>query len=344
MQLRAIHACELGLRFVRWWGNELALSFPSDIRRRFFRQRDPLLVRLHDNEVEVNRPEDSDGGWRSLTQQDAVLETTGNFATLLLSQQAVLRRAIELPYAAAETLQETTGFQIPRVTPFALEDIYHVARVLSRDRKKKIIKVEIAVIPRLALQRELAFIEGKGIQPSAILVEGDVSGFPFDFLPRMGRRSKQHGIKRWWPIITVAAVLMVASPFLAAYRIHVAAQASMAEAAESAKIARKASTTQSQLDAAIVSRSFLPDRLRGPHAIEVLDALSRLVPDSAWLFHIEVRPQEATISGFSSDLPALLQKLAADPFNEPELTSPVVQGRTDGQTRFDIRLRYRGGS
>jgi general secretion pathway protein L len=340
----ANRAWEFGLHFARWWGNELVLSIPPGLRRHLLRQHERFSVRVQDDGIRIRRLEDSGGSWRLLSEARSDPRFRIDSAALLLSPPEVLRRVVELPHAAADTLQETISFQIGRITPFALEDVYFVARVTSKDRKKKNIGVEVAVVPRGSLERALAQVEASGIQPSAILVDDDNSQPPLDILPGLGDRIKQRGSKKWRLGIAAAVLIVLAFPFVAAYRIHAAAQSSVAEARAAAKIARKASTVRGQLDAIIASRSFLPDRLNGPRAIETLDAFSRLIPDTAWLFRLEIRPEEATISGFSTDLPALLQQLATAPFAAPELTSPVVQGRTGGQTRFDIRVRYRGGS
>lgn len=339
----ANHASEAGLRFARWWMDELALSVPPNIRRRLLRQREQFWVRVQGDEANVEH-KDLDGSWRPLDGPKPDMDLKVGGAALQLPQAMVLRRVVELPYAAAATLQETTSFQIARVTPFKLEDIYHVARILERDRQKKTIRAEIAVIPRVVLDRVLTQVENYNIQPSAVLIEGDHSQPSLDFRSELGDRIGLRETERWRPALAIAAILLVTVPFATAYRIHVAARASIAATNEAAKVAHKSSAARNQLDALIASRSFLPDRLRGPRAIEVLDALSRLVPDTAWLVRLEIRPEEATISGFTSDLPSLLQQLGTAPFMEPELTSPVVQGRVSGQSRFDIRVRYRGSS
>jgi general secretion pathway protein L len=118
------------------------------------------------------------------------------------------------------------------------------------------------------------------------------------------------------------------------------AEASLAEAGSAAKVAHNASAAQAQLDTLIAAETFLPNRVRGPQPIEVLDALTRRIPDTTWVFRLEIRASEAMLSGFSSDLPALLQQLATPPLATPELASPVVQGLAGGQTRFDLRVQY----
>jgi general secretion pathway protein L len=339
----ANHASEACLRFSQWWLSELALSIPPSIRRRLFRQRERFWVRIQGDEATVEG-KDRDGSWSSLDLRKPDTDLKSTAVALQLPQAMVLRRAVDLPYAAAATLQETTSFQIARVTPFKLDDTYHVARILERDRQKKTIRAEIAVVPRAVLDRVLAQLENYNIQPSAVLIEGDHSRPPLDFRPELGDRIGLRETRRWRPTLAIAAVLLAAAPFATAYGIHVAARTSVAATTEAAKVARKSSAARSQLDALVASRSFLPDRLRGPPAIVVLDAFSRLVPDTSWLVRLELRPDDATISGFTSDLPALLQQVGTAPFMEPELTSPVVQGRGSGQSRFDIRVRYRGSS
>ena len=346
-QVLDIGGFEFGVRLcgvlsaaTRWWISELVRSVPSTIRQRLSPRQERRFVRVHDNEIEISDNSSRTGRWSLLHRQENSRQSQPESVGLLLPAATVLRRIVELPIAAKATLNETASFQIGRVTPFKPDEVYYVARLLSQDRAKKIIRTEIAVTPRETLKRMLASLASYGLQPTAIFVEGDISQPLLDYLPRIGGGNKPQAqsLAKW--AIIVGAFLLISAPFLAAYRVRLIAETSRNQAALAAKIAAKASSAQAKLDALISSESFLPDRLRSPHSLEILDALSRQVPDTAWVFRLEIRADEAIISGLSSDLPALLQQLARPPFSAPELASPVVQGLAGGATRFDLRVRY----
>jgi general secretion pathway protein L len=337
-------ACEFAAAFARWWINELWLSTPSSIRSKFGRQREEFLVRIQDNAVEArSRAGPNAVAWIALDEAKAP-HLKPQTAVLLLPAQAVLRRQLDLPLAAASSLHETTSFQIGRLTPFRADEVCHVARLLRRDRAKKTIRAEIAVVPRAVLERALEKMEAHGIQPSSILVDGDDSQQRLDFGPHYGPRPKKAARTSRTLVVATGLALVLASPLVAVYRIHVAAATSRLELTNAALIAKTASAAQSQLDALVTAESFLPERMRGPPAIEMLEVLSRLTPDSTWIFRLEIRAADANLSGFSTDVPALLQRLGTPPFTAPELTSPVVQGRTGGPSRFDLRVQYKAPS
>lgn len=334
-----VRVCGILSAATRWWINELIQSIPSSIRLKLSPRHERRYVRVHGEQVEIN-DSNRTGSWKLLPCPEDSRQSKPEPVALLLPPAMVLRRVIELPIAAKATLHETASFQIGRVTPFKPDEVHYVARTLEQDRLRKTIRAEIAVTPREALKRALESIISYGLQPTAIVVEGDTSQPAFDYLPQIGANitPQTQSLTRW--AIVAGVCLLISSPFLAAFRLHLLAERSRSQVALAAKIAAKASDSQIRLDTLISSESFLPDRLRGPHSLEVLDGLSRQIPDTSWVFRLEIRADNAIISGLSSDLPALLQQLARPPFSAPELTSPVVQGLAGGPTRFELRIRY----
>src|SRR5262249_37943844 len=156
-------------------------------------------------------------------------------------------RTVDLPLAAASSLHETTSFQIGRITPFKADEVFHVARLFQRNRAKKNIRAELAIVPRAVLERTLAKLEAHDIQPSAIFVDGDDGRPLLDFGPRYGPRPRKDARASGKLAVVAGLALVLASPLVAAYRIHLAAETARLELAGAAKIAQTASTAQTQL-------------------------------------------------------------------------------------------------
>src|SRR6201999_4160844 len=95
----ADRAWELSYRFVRWWAAELAHSIPMDMRRRLFRRHEQLLARVQENASSIKSLENLDGNWRRLNGHEPTRNSKLIPAALVLSQQVVLRRILNLPYA-----------------------------------------------------------------------------------------------------------------------------------------------------------------------------------------------------------------------------------------------------
>jgi general secretion pathway protein L len=327
--------------FLRWWGNELLLPLPAFARNWLTGTNQKLLLRVHDETIQIRRADAPTNAWSSFDVREHEPHIGSRAHVLLLPAAAVLRRTVELPFAAISSLHEAASFQIGRITPYEAEQTYHATRQIDRNRANKTIRAEVAVIYRATLDRMLAQAEQRYIKLSAILVEGDTGKPPLDFLPYHQQHSIGRGDAAWRPMLVASMALLLATPFVVAYRINGTAKSLGAEVATASKVVPRATAARSQLEALVAAETFLPERLRRPHAIEALEAVARLTPDGTWLFRLELRADDALLSGFSSDLPDLLQRLDTAPFTAPELTSPVVNSVAGNQNRFDLRLRFR---
>ncbi|MCW5582256.1 MAG: general secretion pathway protein GspL, partial [Luteimonas sp.] len=132
------------LRDVRaWWARSLASWLPERVRDLFGLAPQRLLLQRRGDAIELalwrgdrvrplaDLPVPAAGAadpWASLLSQRAS-ETP---RWLLLPAQAVLRRRLTLPLAAADRLREVLGFEIDRQTPFAADDVSYDARMLDR--------------------------------------------------------------------------------------------------------------------------------------------------------------------------------------------------------------------
>ena len=151
-----------------------------------------------------------------------------------------------------------------------------------------------------------------------------------------------HRLEAWKPVLAAGLALMVAGPVAVAYWTHLRAEDLAAQVQAASGTGRRAASLRSEVDARMAAAAFLPARLHGPRAVEVLAALTDALPDDTWLFGLELRRGEAVLAGFSPNVPAVLQRLqSATLFEAPELASPVVHGVSNGRDRFELRLRLK---
>jgi len=347
----SIRIVEALTAFFAWWGGELLLLTPELMRRWLVRPRDQLHILLDGDALRIGgcQPEGQEGfrfgQGDELPSAARAAIRKGARAILYLPAAQVLRRNIELPMAAVANLQQAASFQVGRVTPFQPEQVCHTTRLIARDRERKVVRVELAVVAHAVLKPALATIESQNISLSAIRVVGDSTEPALDFLPHQPRQLfARRGVGSIRAtIMAVGVVLLMLFPFVFAYSIHAKAERLATQLAATATSARHATDLRAKFDARVAGAMYLPDRQHGLRAIEVLDALTRAIPDSTWLFRFELRANKVLLSGFSSDVPELLSRLAAPPFKEPEPTSQVVDaqmvdGRA-GQSRFELGVR-----
>ena len=86
------------------------------------------------------------------------------------------------------------------------------------------------------------------------------------------------------------------------------------------------------------SAEFLvADKTGHPLVVEVLDELTRVVPDQAYLVQLQLRDQTVELHGFASTASDLIGVLEQSPlFNAPQFRAPVTQDRRSGAERFHI--------
>lgn len=325
-------------------GNELLDSIPAFARNSLMARVQNAFIRVREGALEICDARSPTNNWRPFGHPENEIQLRRIAPTLLLPPPAVLRRIVELPSVAASNLHQVISFQIGRITPFELDRAYHVERPIGPDRAKKTIRVEVAVVPRVMLDRMLATVTEHRLPLSAVLVEDDRGKPALDFLPYQTWQGPSPETSRGRHLWAGCILLLFAFALVAAYRIHAAATLLSKEVATAAKIVPRAVAARSELEGLIASETFLPERLKAPRAVELVDALARTIPDDTWLFRLELHPGYALLSGFSGDLSGLLHRLDTDPFSTPELTSPVVNAVAGNRNRFDIRVRFRAAA
>jgi len=333
-----------------WWLGELRTFVPAALGELLAGGADDFRVQVHRNLIHVECAQGAGAAWDLPLENDGDLPSDlqarlreGAGAVLVLPAAAVLRRAVELPLAASSELHSATSFLIERFSPFRLEQACHTVRVIERDKARKLIRVEMAVVPRQMLEGLLGALSARGIPLTAIRIEGDTDKPPLDFLTRRrgGSRLRWHAREAWRPVFAAGLALTVAGPLAVAYRTHAEANALAADVAQVARVGGRAATLRTEVEARAAADAFISARLRWPRAIEIVDALTKTLPDDTWLFRMELRPGQVTIAGLSSDVPALLERLTAAPFAAPELTSPVAHGLAGGKSRFELRVQLK---
>ena len=88
------------------------------------------------------------------------------------------------------------------------------------------------------------------------------------------------------------------------------------------------------------SAQFLEaDKSRQPLVVRVLDELTRLVPDQAYITQFDLHDQTVEVQGFAATASDLIAVLEQSPlFKAPQFRSPVTQDRRSGAERFHVSV------
>jgi len=259
---------------------------------------------------------------------------------LVLPAAAGLRRRLTLPAAAADRLHDVLGFEIDRQTPFPAEDVHHDARLVGR-RGDGQVDAELVVVPRAALEAALAAL---GEPLAATLAGVDIAGadglpLGVNLLPGARRRHRRDPRAAWNAGLVVIALAAAAAGLwqIRANREQ-AADALELEAKQRGQQARKVSAEKKQLVDLVEGLRFLQQTRNGrPTTVEVLDELTRRLPDDTYVEKVSIEGDHLMIIGLSSQAPQLVERLQSSKlWHAMNLTGALMPDPGKGKDRFTL--------
>lgn len=343
-------------RFLGWWGRELRACLPLRWRQRFrVSERSLLLWReetelvaamLRDQAVEelgrleLEPPEALPGALNQLLDEDA-RESRRIF---LLDARGVLRRTLHLPGAALENLASVLGFELDRQTPFKAEQVRYDSKVLPHPADARQVPVQLALVTREHLARELALIDGLASTLSAVdVADADGLRAGFNFLPADQRARRNHTFG--WLMAGLAGLTLVLLWLGMSQMIGNRAEAVrslQAEVDARHEEARAVTRLRDELDAAAAGANFLAvEKANQPSMLLMLDELTRLLPDDTFLERLSASNGQLAMAGQSAQAPQLVKLLqGAVTFRSVSLSGPIQPDPRSGKDRFNIAAAF----
>lgn len=357
----ATTADALRLRLLRsplpgWWRDvraDLLSLLPPRWRARVAGQRrqlwllpegDDLVVALNaaDGTRELGRVPRDPELLQALQQRLAV---AGTPAWLLLPAADGLRRRLPLPLAAEPRLREVLGFELDRQTPFAADQVVFEGRVLSRDAAAQTLQAELVVLPRARLEAALAALGPlAGAIEGVDLREGE-GRLGLDLLAGQRRDRPADPVRRTTRWLLLAGLVAgVAALALALHNRSARLDELRARVAAAQEQVREVRRIRNQLVASAQAANFLAHRRAAqPTMLELVDDLTRRIPDDTSLDKLAVNQGRVVLVGHSRAAPALVGLLQASPLlAEPALSGAVQADPRSGRDRFTLVAQLRG--
>lgn len=339
--------------FLAWWATALASWLPPRVRQLLGMDRGRLLLLVEGDVLRLRLQRgDEIRDLDSLPALDDLDPGTDPLARvlgtrlsdlprwLLLPAGSSLRRRLSLPAAAVERLRDVVGFEIERQTPFAADAVAYDARVIARREGDGPIDAELVAVPRAALDPQLA-----ALGPVAPLLAGiDVAGpdgvpLQINLLPPSQRQRTRDPWRTWNLAFAAIAVLAIG---LTLWQVlenrRAAADAFEARIQREAAPARRAAAQRRELVDLIEGQAFLQrTRAAYPTAVEVIDELSRRLPDGTYLEKLAIEDNRLTLIGLSNEAPALIGRLQDSKlWRSPALAGALQTDPTSRKDRFTL--------
>ena len=345
--------------FFRWWGGELSSLLPASLRGRMISPRPALWL----------VPSTEDGGfvvWRGGDQPERLDEFRADEDPALLANRwrewllrfddgqpeirlclpadLVLEKPIELPLAVESNLPAAVGYQLDQLTPFTVNQVFHDFQLTQRDSANGRLHLDLRLVLREVLTPLTERLTAIGIRPHAIDTLDASADLPrcesFNLLPEAQRPPYVFQRARLnWRLGAAALAVLVLVMFQSIYLREQAIERLEREAAQLRAEAETVMALQRELEDALVAANFLAERRRRqPIAIQVLDEVSRVLPDDMWLQQVQVRGSELQIMGSADGSQRLIEIINDSPlFDDAEFRGQVRVDPATGQERFTVR-------
>jgi len=321
---------------------------PIGIRRRIAPLSLPLIVQVRGTGALVLRHGNGSHAVGEIVAPDlpmpqplqAVLSDPDTGVVLWVPDEWILRRALNLPAAAAEDLRQVLAFEMDRLTPFKVEQVVFDHRAEPTGDDQSSLRVELALVARHRVAPWLEYLQGNGIQPRSLSAAGLWSGANL-------LKGEPRPPTNWWRILRRTAPAVLLAGFggaVLALPLWQHRKLAMEVQQEAAKLRRNAVEVAELRDAveAEVERQATLLKLRKEKTltVDVLRFLTRLLPDDTWLQQLEIKGDRVTLRGLSAQAGGLIKLLEDSAgFEDVRFLASVVQ--QGGQESFQLTARIR---
>ena len=345
-------------RFLEWWRDELWGLVP-EAGRRLMTGAGPSVVLAEvedgfqvlttetDGGVEGHTPETLARGQAILLLAEMARKEKPAMAGIRLPVSKCYSRRMELPKAARGDAWRILNLDLERVTPFKLKDV-HTANLEEGDSSAGKVWVRQFVAKREAIDSLIADVRSSGFDVAFVdcWERWPSIGLPLNFL-EADVSSERNGANRFVTLsralAAMAVILVLASVILAISRY----ESALAEVrAETSKVRERATSVRQVLDRADATLSDLARlqqmKLTRVPALEILEELSRVLPDSVWLSEFRFEGDALDVSGLAkagAALPPLFGQSTI--FADAALTAPLTLDPREDKERFGLRFRIK---
>lgn len=363
-------ARRLGLTgFGHWWLRELAAAMPMRLRTALDRRRTRPVLAFDGNTATL---------WRSTTNgrmqmsevarialdgdaQSVAAAGRAAFALLVraaggapapiivtLSPRASLRKTLTLPMALEDHLRQSLAYDLDRHTPFKPEELYFDAVVVDRDGAHNTLRVDLAAARRALVDAVLRQAESFGARVVAITVDAPAtaSASRINLLPE-DRRPAASGWARWQLVLPAILLVVAASAalLLPIWQKRDQAIALIQMSDEARQRASVSDALRTELERRISDYNFALERKYAfPGAVQVLDDVTRILPDDTWLTQLELHTmrgkdaqREITLRGESANAGRLVALLEDSKlFTQAAPRSPTTKIQPGPGEIFDV--------
>ena len=278
---------------------------------------------------------------------DVRIAAQGGFVVLQLPTDKLVVRQMSVPARAREFLPGIVRNQIERLSPWPVEQTFYGFNAEGSEEDAATLDVRVFITSRVAVNSARDELDAIGLAPDRIVARhGDLPTAPSVALWSRLADVPHETVERTHRQIGLAIVAI----FLLSVGLSVWAFFSAASLrAESEEFAARSRTLQRQLQGSRTPQAFasLPPAERAwawkesmPSTVIVLEALSRALPDTAYLTELHLDNTTLRMIGLASDAPSLIAPLQrSGHLTDVHFFAPTTRGPDGSLFRFHIEAQ-----
>ena len=356
--------------FGHWWARELAAMLPARLRAALEHRKARPVLAFDASRATLWQPVSS-GGRVSMVEvaqiplyADAEMVAAGGRAALAplvraangaapdvvlsLSPRNSLRKRLTLPAAIEGNLHQALAYDLDRHTPFKADELYFDAAIVDRDPSRNTIDVELAAARRAVVDPMLRHAENFGARVVAVTIDPPAAATASrqNLLPDE-RRSDDSPWLRGQVIIPAALLIagVIAALVIPLWQKRIEAIALNEQSDAARQRATASDALRTELERRISDYNFALERKYAfPGAVQVLDDVTRILPDDTWLTQLELRAvrgkdgqRELTLRGESANAGRLVSLLEESKlFTQSAPRSPTTKIQPGPGEIFDV--------
>jgi general secretion pathway protein L len=329
-----------------WWSGELKSLLPPGLRSGGNQPMTDLVVIAQNGQLTGTVPASP-----GLADTQSILDDIERRSRrrplrvrIRLPLAECLVRPVTVPRAAVPDIARIAALELERTTPLRRPDIYSAILAGDGGRGRGPVTAEYIVVKRSKIAALQARITGVGAEISgADCFRADPAvPLPVDFLnEREGLFTDRRAptLFSGGRLAMTAAVLAFASLAIAKLR-HESALLALQEETAAVRSRVLAARSQSADGDQAAWPAFARLKSSHPPIVEILEDLTRRLPDTAYVTQLRLADGTVELGGFGRPVRSLAPELEQSPFVErATITAPIVTDEKLQKERFDFRLR-----
>ncbi len=258
---------------------------------------------------------------------------------LRLAPATLLERAVVLPLLAEREPERVLEYEMDRFTPFRAGELFWSWAVERRDRARGQLHMRLSFVPKILIQPLLEAMRQAGVTPvrlEAPSPSGEPRSIELERARTSGDRWRRRGLVAAGGVCAALAVAVLVLPFMlqqgASANVEKRIAALQPQVTQAERLRREIAARVAGTDV------FAAEQARVGDTLEVLAALTAILPDDTFLTELALRQGKLSLSGQSAAAARLISALSADPvIRNPAFAAPVTRVENGRADQFSIR-------